>query len=258
MGDLDFRTHAEVVPRTVALAPSADLRVPDGAHAVLRDYFGAAQAAGDGPQAFLVEDYPVDSQLGAHFHDVDQFQVFLPAPGAYYQRTPLDAPMVHYADRYTTYGPFGSGEPGFAFLTLRRHAAAVTAFMPRSRDLLAGRPGRNRHVRVAGRDRAPADGPAGHGVEVEALFGPDPDRMAASVVTIEAGATASLAEDEGSDGRYLLVLDGTAETAEGRRLGPLSLGWSDPGGAPVVLRGGADGARVVVMQFPGRAEEDAR
>ena len=62
-----------------------------------------------GPQAFLIETYPPEQQTAAHFHSTDQFQIFFPAEGAYYQRTEIRSPLLHYSDAYTTYGPLEQG-----------------------------------------------------------------------------------------------------------------------------------------------------
>src|SRR4051794_15043347 len=89
-----------------------------------------------GPQAFLVA-MPPNNTGRAHFHASDQFQVFFPAePGSVFQRTPMEKVFVHYADAYTVYGPFSSGQGGLEFFTLRAHGSDVTAYMPESREQL--------------------------------------------------------------------------------------------------------------------------
>ena len=54
--------------------------------------------------------------------------------------------MLHYADAYTTYGPFGTGEAPLQLFTLRRQASEITGFMPKDRDKLVRRGRRNLHV----------------------------------------------------------------------------------------------------------------
>src|SRR5688572_7260376 len=61
---------------------------------VLREYFGRARELQPGPQGFFVERHPPHVVARPHFHPTDQFQVFLPSPGAWYQRHPITAPTL--------------------------------------------------------------------------------------------------------------------------------------------------------------------
>src|SRR5436189_5271805 len=62
-----------------------------------------------GPQAFLVR-MRENNIVHPHFHNVDQFQLFFESPHASYQRTAISSILVHYADAFTTYGPFKPGD----------------------------------------------------------------------------------------------------------------------------------------------------
>ncbi|HEX9506417.1 MAG TPA: hypothetical protein VGA62_10480, partial [Acidimicrobiia bacterium] len=54
---------------------------------------------------------------------MNQFQVFFPAPGAWYKRRSLHSVLVHYVDAFVTYGPFGSADQPLEFYTLRAEAS---------------------------------------------------------------------------------------------------------------------------------------
>jgi hypothetical protein len=141
------------MPARLFIDPAdADLRVRPAhgsgieEHAMGREYFGRSEEVRAGPRGFLVERTPTESTVPAHFHSTDQFQVFFPSAGAWYQRQRIETPLLHYADAYLVYGPFGSGSEPLCFFTLCPVASTITGYMPGARDKLIRR-GR-RHVKV--------------------------------------------------------------------------------------------------------------
>ena len=101
----------------------------------------------------------------AHFHEVDQFQVFFGGAGATYQRHEVPWAMLHYADAYTTYGPFQAGGSTLRFFTLRARPTLGTHYMPESRDKLVRRGRRTLHLAL----EPEAPPPPGEGVRGPAL-----------------------------------------------------------------------------------------
>lgn len=201
-----------------------------------------------GPQAFLVE-APDHSRTGAHFHPVDQFQVFFPSEGTWYQREELGSVTVHYADAYATYGPFGSGEGGFDFYTLRARSTIVNAFMPGSRDKLVRKGRRNLHVELGNL--------LGHQLaagahETHAVFAPEADGLAAYLLAGGPDAVVVAPESvaRGGEGTYFCVLTGSV-VGDGADHGARALAWRGPGVTPDVLHAGDAGFEVLVLQFPG-------
>ena len=224
--------------------------MPDmSAPPIFRQYFGKFGESVPGPQAFLVETYPPNSKTAAHFHSTDQFQIFLPSAGAWYQRTEVHTPLLHYSDAYTTYGPFGTGEAPLGLYTLRRQASEVTGFMPRDRDKLVRRGRRNVHV-----DLGPAmervEGPGTSSIET--LIEPHEDGLAAYLVSAgtDVEVCALPPDHPEATAQYLWVLDGQA-LCRGRQLRERCLGWrtlDTP--APTFTSGRDSGFRLLVMQFP--------
>jgi len=227
-----FVRHADTLPRVVP--------VEDGEVRHLRHFFGDPGQLQPGPQGFMVG-LPPHAVGRAHFHEVDQFQVFFPARGATYQRHPVDRVMVHYADGYTTYGPFAAGEAPLEFFTLRAQPTLGTWYMPESRDRLVRRGRRTRHVDVP--DAAPVT--AGT-AEVTRLLADD-DGMAVDRVQLGPGASCR-APGGGPSGAYLCVLEG--DLVHGATLGPRTLGWWSPGAPELELRAGPQGCDLVVLTFP--------
>jgi len=82
----------------------------------------AAHALGEGidkslPQAYLVEQ-PAGATVPPHFHDTDQFQVFVEGVAAFGKQV-LRPVSVHYAGGHTPYGPIVTTERGTHYFTLR-------------------------------------------------------------------------------------------------------------------------------------------
>src|SRR5579862_2487593 len=99
-------------------------------------FFGKADELIDGPQAYINELDPA-VELAAHFHKVDQFQVFFGVSGARFLRHPIPKVMVHYTDAYSTYGPFRSGTEGrLLYATLRAEHSNFGGVMPGARSQL--------------------------------------------------------------------------------------------------------------------------
>ncbi len=216
---------------------------------ILREYFGRFTGRLPGPQAFLVEKYPPNSTTEAHFHSTDQFQIFLPGSGTWYLRHNVTAPMLHYSDAYTTYGPFGSGETPLQLYTLRRQASEITGFMPKDRDKLVRRGRRNIHV-----DLGPAlirVAEPGDATNITLIEQHD-DALAAFLVIADKDADSTwLPEAEGRRAaQYFCVLDGQLDH-DGRTFGKHSLGWREPDTPPLECKpSGPLGFKLLVMQFP--------
>jgi hypothetical protein len=101
---------------------------PDGA------YFPPAH---DGPQAYLAVQGAQVDEVPPHFHSVEQFQYFVAGSGTIGGR-PVEGGIVHYADRYTPYGPLQAGPPGMAYVTLRPCHDTGVFVMPAAQERLGG------------------------------------------------------------------------------------------------------------------------
>src|SRR5262245_4335911 len=82
------------------------LNTPAGTGYWRSDLLISREGDAPAPQAFLIEQDP-RTLVGAHFHEQDQFQV-VAAGGGTIGRHPLAPLSVHYASRYTGYGPIAS------------------------------------------------------------------------------------------------------------------------------------------------------
>jgi hypothetical protein len=217
------------------------------------DYFAKKSPQQFGPEAFLV-DYGPERVTSAHFHSVDQFQIFFGAKGGRYQRHPIPAVELHYADAFVTYGPFSAGEERIKFFTLRPCQGQFKGNMPEERHKLRYRGRRGVHV-----DLEPqlAVEPATDEVIVETIIPRDDDGLSATLIIAGPHTEIEIPTADGTSGVYLCVLSGEVAQAE-PTIGPMSLGWMAPGEGPTVLRSGSEGSRVLAMAYPYPPTPDSR
>ena len=96
------------------------------------------------PQAYLVEQ-PAAATVPPHFHDSDQFQVFVAGKVAF-GRKPVRSLSLHYAGYHTPYGPIVTKDQGAHYFTLRAQwdageqspVKASAALPPLGRGYLSG------------------------------------------------------------------------------------------------------------------------
>jgi hypothetical protein len=198
------------------------------------------------PQAFLAHLQP-DDHVRAHFHRVDQYQVFFGAPGALFQRTeiPAGTVLVQYADAYSTYGPFSCAEKGLDFFTLRAFGDNFTAYMPGSRHLLSRR---RRRIRQSGleaeRHLSLKPGEVRHVAVFDAADGVLCCLLVGGPEAMCEGPSPAL-----GGGQYICIIGGEAVDGEDS-FGAKSIRWVSQDTEQVVVNAGPVGVSALVMQFP--------
>jgi hypothetical protein len=210
-------------------------------------FFGQADELIEGPQAYMNELDP-GVELAAHFHKVDQFQVFFGGmAGARFLRHPIPDVMVHYTDAYSTYGPFTSGrEDKLLYATLRAEHSNFGGVMPAARSELAYRGRRNV-------ERDVDDWTVGHappsGQTCRELMGRHDDGMAGTLTLAAPGAPVLVERSAPISGRFYCVLDGFLEVG-GQRYDRLSLGWEPGEDGPAAFVAGESGCSLLTLDFP--------
>jgi hypothetical protein len=204
------------------------------------------------PQAFLIEMTP-DEVILPHFHEVDQFQVFIAGTGTLgRQHGGMHPIVIHYVDRYTGYGPIAAGAQGFSYFALRAQTdpGAIYLHRPGYRERL--RPSRKRHYTV---QLTPSTEPvllSRAGVKEEALFEDEAGSEAgvsARVLRMGPGTSASIPNPAFGGGQYLLVLQGCLEHGE-FSLPAWSVIFVTPDEAPLDALAGTQGLELLVLQYP--------
>lgn len=104
------------------------------------------------PQLLLVEQLVPGSTVLAHYHSVDQFQVFLDGSGKL-GRHDINPISIHYTNRYTGYGPIVAGPSGVSYYVLRPEFDQLVTgqylHIPELREKLKRQPGRKRSIIVS-------------------------------------------------------------------------------------------------------------
>lgn len=215
------------------------------------DYIGQrAQVVAETPQAFLIEMTP-NEVIVPHFHEVDQFQVFVAGGGSLGRDThPVRPLAVHYADHHTGYGPITAGAQGYSYFTLRARtdSGAVYLHKPGYRERL--KPSRKRHHTAT--DIVLSTEPvlmARHELAMELLFGNESDDALASwLLRIGPDAPATGPDPRHTGGQYYLVVNGSV-SIHGQSWPAWTTLFVDATDEPMRMQSDNRGAEVLLMQF---------
>lgn len=199
------------------------------------------------PQGFLVQQ-PPGSVTPPHFHEVNQFQVFVGGDGRLGKNDagPL---TVQYAGGHTPYGPIEAGEKGVLYFTLRAAWDPGAKYMPKSRDRLR----RGRQRQVMARPVTPYEAAALQVVaapEVLPLIDREADGMAAWLLRLGPGMSARIPDPSDGGGQYHVVVGGSLVREEGEAMPELSCLFATPDEPAYEARAGAGGLELLVLQFP--------
>jgi hypothetical protein len=191
------------------------------------------------PQAYLVEQ-PAGSTIPAHYHDTDQYQVFIHG-NARFGKKPIGPVTVHFAGGHTPYGPILTENEATHFFTFRAHWDGGGKPMPENRANLARV---KRIYRLA----------AGHqpevsGGEPDTVIATEDNGLGTAIFHLASGQQQTLDLEVRGGGQYLLVLDGSVRHAA-TELGKHSCLFRYPEEAPVQFTAGEQGASVMLLQFP--------
>ncbi|MDP2322889.1 MAG: hypothetical protein Q8N51_02545 [Gammaproteobacteria bacterium] len=201
------------------------------------------------PQAFLLE-MNANEVLRQHFHQVDQFQIFVSGSGRMGRTADALAPIVvHYSDHHTGYGPIAAGPQGYGYFTLRaQHDGGATYIgEPGYRDRL--KPSRKRHFTVpVVLSIAPVLAECSE-TTTEILTETGDDGLGASLLRMGPSGRATGPDPRESGGQYYLVLNGSLEYGH-ETYGPWSLVFVGATEPPFSVQAGSAGLEVLVLTFP--------
>ena len=210
------------------------------------DYTPPAAGEVRDPQAFLVEQSP-GAVVHPHFHFVDQFQVVVDGGGTL-GRHDVSPISVHFASGHTGYGPITPGPDGLKYFTLRASADETGAqYLPANRHKMHAIPKKNVLL-----DAIPLAGPDElcQLTQVRRInVKQDESGLRVDVVSIPPGMQTEISGQPKSAGLMILVVSGSFSHAEQAftRWSCMFIG-NDESGA--LLKGGADGAQILALQFP--------
>ncbi len=212
-----------------------------GVHYRITDIIGGPLQDDRKPQAYITEVTNPGGTLPAHFHRVNQFHVYI-GGGGLVGKQAVRGLTVHYVDAFTPYGPIVAGPEGIEFLVIRVRAEGGLFEMPASRDKLARKAGRNLVASATFRER-PAQG-----VEQRVALEQE-DGLKALAISFAPGASMAGPSPAQSGGHCYAVLEGSLH-CDGTPLERKACIHITPGDSPPLLTAGADGARLLLLQFP--------
>ena len=201
------------------------------------------------PQAFLIEMSP-NEVIVPHFHEVDQFQVFVAGAGSLGRDThPVRPLAVHYADHHTGYGPITAGAQGYSYFTLRARtdSGAVYLHKPGYREKL--KPSRKRHHTAP--DIVTSTEPvllARREISRETLFSDNDSALGSWMLRLGPHMQTAGPDPRGSGGQYYLVVNGSL-LVDGKSCAAWTTIFVGPEDAALPLRAESRGAEVLLMQF---------
>ncbi len=211
----------------------------------VRQYIGGLREISDSPTALLVNVPDPGSVITPHFHDVDEFQVTVDGDGTL-GKNKLAPITFQFVNSYTPYGPIVAGKNGLTYFTLRITSAGGHFLMPENQDKVKGKKKRN----IVGNVPS-STGPleAGKVARFELV---DSESDGLSVINMRLGAHARQAgavTPSAGGGQFWLILDGSA-VHNGKTLPKLSVIHVAANDPPPTVEAGADGAEILVVQFP--------
>jgi len=218
------------------------------------DYLGKP---GDGsikdePQAFLIE-MQANETIMPHFHEVDQFQVFVSGSGSV-GRSPHGILAVHYADHHTGYGPIVAGPQGYSYFTLRAQSDPGAHYLHK--------PGYREALKPSPRRHGVADNIAlstepvlmdRKTLAVEKLLGElEGDGRGIELIRLGPGMRHTGPDPRATGGQYYLVVNGSLEL-DGASYPQWSAVFLAAADAPLAFSAGPKGLEALLLQFSRRA-----
>ena len=228
-----------------------DVPIQNGARlAGKTDWLESGKDASLSPSVFLV-DLPPESVLDTHFHRENQFQLFVKGEGRIGPH-PIRPITVHYAGAFTGYGPLAAGPEGVSYFTIRPVYDTGAFYLPHARGDMVKGPKRNLHSEPV----APLDAKALRALRVPELvdlIALQPDDIAARLLRLPPHASHVDLDPARSGGQFLVVVTGSI-THGAHALGPLDMIFVSADESPFRLEAREDGAEVILLQLPLKAE----
>jgi hypothetical protein len=205
------------------------------------------------PIAFLVEQ-AANSRLPGHYHQADQFQVFVSGEGNFGIK-PITGMTVHYAMAFTPYAPIHATTSPIEYYTLRNGWDPGAQWMPEHKAGLMARTHPYRH----GLGLVPAlagnpDGPEGLTGLIEQNVVPfEADGLGATLYQSGPGISIDGPAPSSGRGQYWLVLKGQCQIND-HAASERSMLFVAPDEFAPSITAGNEGVSILLMQFPKREQ----
>jgi rubredoxin len=234
---------ANIVAFDDVKAGRTERELPGGKFA-WRTNFMVAPAGSQEPMAFLAEGSD-GRVIRPHFHDVDQFQIFVSGGGSV-GRHAIAPFQVHFARKHTPYGPIVGNEKGFGFFTLRAQHDPGAQYLPENREKLEKLDARQPWQLTRAVEFPKAVAP----IAVQPIEGIKDERgLAAHAVSMKPHAEGTAPDASDSNGQFIVVLGGSLQH-EGKEHKATTVIWVKPNESPFKLVAGPQGLQAVTLHFP--------
>lgn len=254
------------VSRAEAAQRHRDYTLPNGTRIGIDTYIGTNLVARSVPAAALepepevgspypmayVVSQPAGTQIAPHYHQNDQFQLFLSGSGRI-GRHELQPVTAHFAAAHSAYGPI-SADTALEYLTLRNGYDPGAQWLPAARDRLFATPGRQPRVETSASvslDALPGEATAHEMIAFEG------SGLGAVLYQLAPGARVSGMDPASGGGQFWFCLEGDF-VAGGVECGRRACVFVSPEEERASVVAGGQGAAVIAVQFPRRAREAAQ
>jgi hypothetical protein len=200
------------------------------------------------PIAFLVEQ-AANMSIPGHYHQADQFQVFL-THGGKFGIKPIDALTIHYAAAFSPYAPINAEQEKVMYFTLRNGWDPGAKWMPESKDHLLA----NKKTYRSGVGHTPAlfgeaDGPQNlTEIERSEVVPFNEDGMGVALYQCPAHTRFTGPAPAQGAGQYWLVLKGECQIA-GSQSNLHALSFVSPDEEAVEIATTASPVAIMLLQF---------
>ncbi|MFL5254929.1 MAG: hypothetical protein ACJ8AI_18955 [Rhodopila sp.] len=208
------------------------------------------------PMAFLVEKQAA-AVVHPHFHQADQYQVVVQGSGRLGLHD-VGGIAVHYTDAYSAYGPIVASDQGVSWFTLRNAWDPGARYMPEHRRQLREARARYQHREATCGPLPPLTGQERAALTTSdqtAVIAPMSDGLGTWRYRVPADGSVVGPDPSRGGGQFWLISAGSAALADGALLPVLSCIFIAPEDAAACLRAGPDGADMLCLQFPKRAQD---
>lgn len=244
----------QIVSFEAAQATRYRVEMDNGVRTWISPYLGKHSVRGESsdtpagvlyPVAYLVEQDP-HTDIPAHFHNPDQFQIFTSGSGTI-GRHSIKPVMVQYAPGGATYGPIKSGGGGLSYLTLRNGWDPGARWMPESRSELATLGPLKRSIYAERIELTDGTGVESattrHAIE-ETDVG-----LSVAHYALPAGSYLKGPDPSSGRGQFWIVGGGDGK-ADGAPIAPMACVFVSPAEASTRFTAGGGGLDLILAQFP--------
>lgn len=202
------------------------------------------------PTVSLLEQ-PAGFEFMPHFHQQNQFQVFVGGSGAIGAHA-LAPVVVHYAGAYTAYGPLVAGPLGIQYFTMR--PVAESGFIPvaEHRERMIRGPKRHAQSRQIAISTPEAMRRLDE-IDDSFVIPLGDDGMGARLLRMPPGHSLELEHPPGCQGQFIFVLEGAVDLA-GRELARWEHLYATRGEPIPRLTASAAGAELLCLSVPHQAD----